>query len=126
MQEFDLKQINNLLTGIILACELPTQDETNRRFITVHSFEYNSNGELLCWDKKIKSQQEGNYALFRIHVYTVPSEYIQKDYDILEDELMENKLIEVIGWQELYDNLSIYVKELNKFVPQWHCDNPLE
>ncbi|MDE6005531.1 MAG: hypothetical protein K2G88_09125 [Oscillospiraceae bacterium] len=126
MQEFNFKQINNLLTGVILACELPTHDEINRRFITIHSFEYHSNGELLCWNKKIKSQQEGNNALFRIHVYTVPSEYIAKDYDINEACLTENKLIEVIGWQELYANILIYIKNLNKFVPQWHCDNPLE
>ena len=127
MQKFNLKQINHLLTGVILACEVPTQDETNRRFVTIRSFYYNhSSKNLQCWDKNIKSYQEGEHALFRIHVYTVSSESIEKKYDIHENELIENKLMEVIGWQELYANLAKYVRDINKFVPQWHCDNPLE
>lgn len=124
--KFDERQVNNLLTGVVLVCELPTT-VNNRRFITVRSFNSNLHGNLLCWDKTIKSYNDGYRAIFEIHVYTVPVEYIEKDYDINEESLIENSYIEnIIGWEQLYANLSIYVKELQKFVPQWHCDNPLE
>lgn len=124
--QFDGKQINNLLTGIILACEL-SGNNNQKRFITVRSFDLAANGTLLNWDNTIKSYDRGAQAYFRIHVYTVPSEYIENEYDINEDMLSENEYNEdIIGWEALYKHLSKYVTELKMFVPQWHCNNPLE
>ena len=125
--EFDVKQINELLTGIVLACELKSDKSELRRFITVKSFNVDSNDRLMPWDKKIKSADEGNYALFVVHSYSVSAKYIELDYDIDDDCLEDNIVIDdIVGLDKLYEVLSEHLDDLSVLIPQWHIDNPVE
>ncbi len=125
--KLDVKQINNLLTGIVLACELRSDKPELRRFVTVRSFNIDPNGKPSLWDKKIKSADEGNHALFVVHSYSVLAKYIELDYDIDDDSLEDNIVIgDIIGWERLYEILSGYLNDLSVLVPQWNIDNPVE
>lgn len=125
--ELDVKQINNLLTGIVLACELKADKPEIRNFLTVKSFKLDSDGNHHVWDNKIKSADIGDNALFIVHCYSVPAEYIDLDYDIHNGDLIDDVIIDnIIGWDKLYEVLSKYIDDVSILVPQWNCDNPME
>ncbi|MBQ6250989.1 hypothetical protein [Ruminococcus sp.] len=125
--EFNTQQVNNLLTGVILACELNSNNPKTRRFLTLKSFDIGIDNKRALWDKTVKSYSRGDKALFIIHVYSVPAEYIELNYDIDDYDLTENIMInDIIGWTRLYEELSKIINDFSILLPQWHCDNPLE
>ena len=123
--ELNLRQKNNLLTGVILAQELEPIIEDTRRFITVRSLRKSPDGKLSTWGKKIPSDEDFNSAVYFVKVYSVRSDLME--YDLLESQLSEYSYFEIIETLEsLYSILSGYMNDCDSLVPQWDCDNPLE
>ena len=122
-----MKQVNELLTGVILACELPSDSPEIRMFLTVQSFKKGVDGERIRWNKIIKSYNMGNDSIFILHRYSLLSEYIELNYDIHDNDLTEDVVLDnIIGWDRLYEELSKIIDDLGLLRPQWHCGNPLE
>ncbi|MDO5560362.1 MAG: hypothetical protein Q4F95_12295 [Oscillospiraceae bacterium] len=124
---FETQQVNNLLTGVVLACEVKDSDEEHRKFLTVRSFDISKSGKPAAWDKTVKPYDRGNNALFVVHYYSVKARYMQLNYDIDDNDLTKNIIIDhIYGWDQLYNQLSKFINNYSELKPQWHCDNPLE
>lgn len=125
--KFSIKQANELLSGVVLACELFSDNPEYRFFLTVRSFHKLHDDVYEPWDKKIKPYDMGNEAVFIVHYYSVLSKYIELDYDLDSSDLYSNMVFNnLCGWDKLYSKLSEFLCDLNMLVPQWNCDNPLE
>jgi hypothetical protein len=124
--ELSIKQRNELLTGIILAQELKPVIEGTRRFITVKSFKENENGSE-CWTKQLPQPDDYDRAIFTVKVYSIDVDYIEKDYDVDENDTVEYSCTDDIkSFELLYSKLSKYMNDFIDLKPQWYCDNPIE
>lgn len=122
--EFNIKQVNNLLTGVTLACELDSDTTEIRKFLTVSSFNKKADGKAIPWDNTIKSYDTGDNAIFKIHYYSLSES--DMEYDINNNDLIDNVVInDIHGWEQLYKELLKIVDDLEMLVPEWQCDNPL-
>lgn len=125
--EFNIKQKNCLLTGVILACEVESSEAEIRTFLTVSSFKKGINNECIPWDNVIKSFSEDQNIIFTIHYYSLKASYIEYGYDIHENDLIQNNVIEnICGWDNVYKELAKIIDDFSVLRPQWNCDNPLD
>jgi len=116
MKELDTKQINSLLIGTGLACEISASSDKNRAFVKVQAIE----GE------KYLNKQDKNAAKFYIRKYEVPVEFIENDWDVTDDELFDSvHIIGIVGIKQLEFHLHMYVDDLSRLIGEWNCDNPL-
>lgn len=116
MHVFDIRQINNLLTGIGLACELEATSEMNRAFVKVQVIN----------KQKFLNKVEPNSARFYLRKYEVPSEYLDNDWDVTDDELFDSvHEVDIIGIKNLEIQLGKYLDDFRRLVSEWKCDNPL-
>jgi len=60
MKHFDRVQINNLMTGVKLASEIPSSKENLRCFITVFAYEYDDSGKYKALSKFLKPEDLEN------------------------------------------------------------------
>lgn len=124
--ELNIKQINELLNGVVLACELNSKTPEIRKFLTVKSFHALSKGKYIPWNNTIKFCNTDD-VVFIIHYYSVFSNFIENDYDIGEEDLVEDIIIDnIYSWNELYHKLSEIIDNFDILTPQWNCDNPLD
>ncbi len=122
--EFNTKQRNNLLTGVVLAEELTPVIEGTRRFITLRSFKLENDGNFSSWSKKLPSEEDCKSAVFNIRIYSVKSEYME--YDLHESQLSEHIFFENLSYEELLLRIAEYMDDLSGLIPQWEVGNPLE
>lgn len=128
---FSVQQINNLLTGIVLAAELESDKPGLRKFLVMDSFQLDESGRRKLWDKKIKKFDKADNAIFDVRCYSLTSEdmenYLKLGYEIESDSLTEDIVIkDIVGWDNLYKALSQFTDDVSILQPQWQCDNPLE
>ncbi len=124
--ELSIKQRNELLTGVVLAQELKPVIDGTRRFITVKSFKVNGNG-FECWTKQLPQNGDYDRAIFTMKVYSIDADYIEKDFDVDENDTSEYSCTdEIKSFELLYIELSKYLSDFTDLKPQWYCDNPIE
>lgn len=109
-------QRNNLLTGVPLAVELPATTNELRSFLVVHTEKnyvsefVNANIDPIFWLKK----------------YEIPKFYIEGNYDVTEDELINLIYVyDIKGYSELENVLLKYLDDLTQLVAFWKVGNPL-
>ncbi|WP_336774758.1 hypothetical protein [Paenibacillus sp. MMO-58] len=116
MKGLDTKQINSLLIGIGLACEIIALSDKNRAFVIVQAIE----GE------KYLNRQDIDTAKFYLRKYEVPVEFIENDWDVTDDEIIGSVHIKgIVGIKQLEFHLQMYVDDLSRLVGEWNCENPL-
>ncbi|NQX65933.1 hypothetical protein HQN90_07310 [Paenibacillus alba] len=116
VQVFDTRQINNLLTGNGLACEVEAGSELNRAFVKVQVIN----------KQKYLNKIEPNSARFYLRKYEVPSKYIDNDWDVSDDELFNSvHEVDIVGIKNLEKQLAKYLDNFGILVNEWKCDNPL-
>lgn len=122
---FSTEQINNLITGNALAAELTASRLGLRKFIVVSGFELNERGQ---WKRlsKVLNTDKCETAIFQIRCYELPEEFITNSWDVTEDVLTEDKIIDQLrGIQALERELEKYLDDFSVLVPEWKCENPL-
>lgn len=116
VQVFDTLQINNLLMGIGLACELEATSEMNRAFVKVQVIN----------KQKFINKIDPNSAIFYLRKYEVASKYLDNDWDVTDDELFDSVYeVDIIGIENLEIQLGKYLDDFRRLVSEWKCDNPL-
>lgn len=116
MLRFDIKQINNLITGNTLALEISSSSEEMRAFIVVSAVE----GE-----GKLNTSDTSNMK-FWLRKYEVSNEYLENDWDVSDDELINSiHIIDIVGLESLENELSKYLSDISKMDVEWKCDNPI-
>lgn len=116
MLNFDTKQINNLIAGNTLALEILSSSEERRAFVVVSAVE--GGGKLNTSDtSKMK---------YWFRKYEVPIEYLENNWDVSDDELVNSVHIkEILGLENLEKELSKHISDFSKMDVEWKCDNPL-
>ncbi|WP_426451949.1 hypothetical protein ACP26L_07685 [Paenibacillus sp. S-38] len=116
MQVFDTRQINNLLSGVGLACELEATSGMNRAFVKVKAID----------KQKYLNKIEPDLARFYLRKYEVPTSYLENEWDVTDDELIESvHEINIIGIKNLEKYLAQYLDNFGRLVSEWNCENPL-
>ena len=122
--ELSRKQINELITGVQLSAEIPSSLPELRHFVSVRGYIETECGiELL--DKTI-SEDKIETTNFWIRDYEVPNEYIENDWVIPDDKILNYIYIKgIVGIENVQKELRKHISDLSLFVPHWKCDAPL-
>lgn len=121
---FDIKQLNNLSTGVKLATELKSSNDNLRKFLTVLGYSYN-NGKIIMLDKYINNKSLNN-IFFELRCYEISVDYLNYNWDITEENLeSEIYLDDIKGVESLEKELLNYIKDFSVLLPEWNCENPL-
>lgn len=121
--ELSRKQINELITGVQLSAEIPSSLPELRHFVSVRGYIETECGiELL--DKTI-SEDKIETTNFWIRDYEVPNEYIENDWEIPDDKILNYIYIKgIVGIENVQKELRKHISDLSLFVPHWKCDAP--
>lgn len=123
--KLSLHQINNLITGIQLAAELPASTLKNRHFISVIGYNFDEDGRARKPNNILHSSKEKS-LFFVIWEYEISSEYIENGWDVTEDEFERyNHIKDIHGIANLEIELSKFINDFAMLVPAWECDNPI-
>lgn len=121
----DLKQINNLCTGVKLVAELESSNSDLRKFLTIQGYKYNEEGRVVGL-KKILNKGIYEEILFELRCYEISSEYLDNNWDVTEDDLKTEIYYEDIkGIKALEEKLEKFLQNYSVLMPEWYCDNPL-
>ena len=110
--EFTIKQINELITGVELAVELPSHDNAFRRFITV----------LGIVKDKIINEEKRNTTAFFVRDYEVKSTVIENDLDDCDADYRNSTTETLVGIKKLQEYLLQKTNDLSAFVPIWESN----
>lgn len=121
----DIKQINNLCTGVKLATELKASNFNLRKFLTIRGYSYNNEGKVVDLSKILNKKISSN-IYFVLRCYEVSVDYYINDWDVTEDELV-NEIYQddINGIEELESELIKYIQDFSVLKPEWNCENLL-
>lgn len=104
------------MQGSGLATEIIASSEDYRAFIKIKAI--NSSGFINSSDiENIK---------FWLRKYEIRKEFIDNDWDVSDDELINSVYInDIIGIQQLEQVLSKFLNNFALLDVEWKCDNPL-
>ena len=119
------QQINNLITGREMAAELPASREGLRRFLTIQPLQRGKFGTFVPVDK-VLSRGKYETVSFRVLVYELPAVYIEKQWDVTEDELTAYlDLGKILGITALEAALDQYLQDFSVLLTWDKTDAPL-
>ncbi|MBR1751292.1 MAG: hypothetical protein IJ740_10520 [Ruminococcus sp.] len=122
--ELSRKQINELITGVQLSAEIPSSSPELRHFVSVRGYIETECGIKLL-DKNI-SEDKIDTTIFWIRDYEVPKEYIENDWEIPDDEILNYIYIKgIVGIENVQKELKEHISDLSLLKPHWNCDAPL-
>ncbi len=122
--ELSRKQINELITGIQLSAEISSSSSELRHFISVKGYiETDCGIELL--DKNI-NEDKIETAVFWIRDYEVPNEYIENDWEIPDNKILNYICMKgIVGIENVQKALKEHISDLSLLVPHWQSDAPI-
>ncbi|NEN87035.1 hypothetical protein [Paenibacillus elgii] len=116
MQKFNTKQRNQLISGNALAIEIPAISEERRAFIVVKAVS----------TKSMLNTSDASIMKFWLRRYEIPKTYIENDWDVSDEELVDSvHLKDILGIDQLEQELSDYLEDFTKMDVEWKCENPL-
>lgn len=124
MTSLEIRQKNNLRTGVKLAAEIESTSFDLRRFIVIVGYTYNDN-IYKSLDQIINSNSD-NEIYFEVRCYEIKKEFCKEEYDIVDDMLINDIIIsDIKGFHLLEEELKKYIKDFSILQPSWNCDNPI-
>lgn len=119
------QQINNLITGREMAAELPASKDGFRRFLTIQPLQMGKFGRFVAADK-ILSRSKYETVYFWVRIYELPAVYIEKQWDVTEDELTAHlDLGKILGITALEAALDQYLQDFSVLLTWDKTDAPL-
>lgn len=123
--KLDIKQINNLCTGVKLATELKSINFNLRKFLTIQGYSYGVNGEIIEL-KKVLNNNTLNNIYFELRCYEISVDYYINHWDVTEDDLSSQIYKDDIkGIDALELELKHYIDDFSVLKPEWYCENLL-
>lgn len=123
--KLDVKQINNLRTGVKLATELEASNSDLRRFLTIQGYTYDEKGAIIKLEKNLNVNILGN-IYFELRCYEISVDYYINHWDVTEDDLTSQLYQDDIkGIDALEVELGKYIEDFSVLKPEWYCDNLL-
>lgn len=118
--EFSRKQINELITGVLLSAEISPSSSELRHFVSVRGYIETERGKRLL-DKFIGEDKQETIVFF-IRDYEVPKEYIENDWEIPDNKILNNIYIEgIVGIENVQKELKEHISDLSLLEPHWKC-----
>ncbi|NLM58358.1 MAG: hypothetical protein GX194_04410 [Clostridium sp.] len=113
------------MVGNSLAAEiLPTSGDL-RCFVVIGAYMINENGSKTAVSKYLNAKNKEN-CLFWLRKYEVRKEYIENDWDVTQDELVNEEFItDIKSIEDLENELDKYLQDYSRLDLEWRCDNPL-
>ena len=122
--ELSRKQINELITGVQLSTEIPSSSPELRHFVSVRGYIETERGIELP-DKNI-SENKIETTVFWIRDYEVSKEYIENDWEIPDEQILNYIYIKgIVGIENVQKELKEHISDLSLLEPNWKCDAPL-
>ena len=122
--ELSRKQINELITGVQLSTEIPSSSPELRHFVSVRGYIETERGIELP-DKNI-SENKIETTVFWIRDYEVSKEYIENDWEIPDEQILNYIYIKgIVGIENVQKELKEHIPDLSLLEPHWKCDAPL-
>lgn len=124
MQKLDIKQVNNLITGNCLAVEIKSSLDDSRAFVVVGAYRQDGHLGGASVSKFLNSKDKSD-TLFWFRKFEVKKEYIDNDWDVTDDELINSvhmKNIKEIC--QLENELSKYLDDYSCLDLEWKTDSP--
>ncbi len=122
----DMKQINNLCTGVKLVVELKSEEDKLRKFLTVQGYRYSADGQVIRIEKVLNRSDFLDTIYFEVRCYELSVDYYTNHWDVTEDDLAsEVYLDDIKGIKALETVLSNYIQDYSVLRPEWECDNLL-
>ena len=119
------KQINDLSTGVKLATELKSSGINLRKFLTILGYIRSENGKAVTPDKYLKPDKI-NSLLFEVRIYELPLEYYTNNWDVTDDDLVNDIYMDDIkGLEKLESILNDYITDFSELKPEWLVDTLL-
>lgn len=119
------KQINDLSTGVKLATELKSSGINLRKFLTILGYIRSENGKAVTPDKYLKPDKI-NSLLFEVRIYELPLEYYTNNWDVTDDDLVNDIYMDDIkGLEKLESILNDYITDFSELKPEWSVDTLL-
>ena len=119
------KQINDLSTGVKLATELKSSGINLRKFLTILGYIRSENGKAVTPDKYLKPDKI-NSLLFEVRIYELPLEYYTNNWDVTDDDLVNDIYMDDIkGVEKLESILNDYITDFSELKPEWLVDTLL-
>jgi soluble P-type ATPase len=125
VDKLNIKQLNTLLTGGALATEIPSTSDELRAFVDIKAYNIDEDGRIERPSKYINAKDQHKYK-FRFRKYEVKAEYIENDWDVHEEDLINAVfMVDIASIEELEGELIKYLRDLSLLDNEWKCDNPL-
>jgi hypothetical protein len=122
--ELSRKQINELITGVQLSTEIPSSSPELRHFVSVRGYIETERGIEL--PDKIISENKIETTVFWIRDYEVSKEYIENDWEIPDEQILNYIYIKgIVGIENVQKELKEHIPDLSLLEPHWKCDAPL-
>lgn len=114
------------MTGVKLASEIPASKDNLRRFITVFAYVYDDRGIYRKLSKILKPTKMENEVFFELRIYELLNEYFENKWDVTDNDLANDILIEDIkGLENLGTKIIEFIEDVSTLKPEWNCDNPI-
>ncbi|WP_024857184.1 hypothetical protein [Ruminococcus albus] len=122
--ELSRKQINDLITGVLLSAEISSSSRDLRHFVSVRGYVETERGKEML-DRFI-NENKIETTVFLIMDYEVPKEYIENDWEIPDNKIINGIFIEgIVGIENVQKELKEHIPDLSLLEPHWKCDAPL-
>ena len=123
MNKLTIKQINNLVTGNTLAVETISSSPDMRAFVVIAAYRLDEKGMGYRVSKFLNNNDN---IFFWLRKYELKNEYIDNDWDVSEEELVNSFFVNNINSiEELESLLSNFLDDYSKLDVEWKCENPV-
>ncbi|EXM40890.1 hypothetical protein RASY3_00280 [Ruminococcus albus SY3] len=122
--ELSRKQINELITGVLLSAEISSSSPELRHFVSVRGYIETERGKDVLDNYINESKLET--TVFFIMDYEVPKEYIENDWEIPDNKIMNGIFMEgIVGIENVQKELKKHIPDLSLLKTHWKCAAPL-
>ena len=122
--ELSRKQINELITGVLLSAEISSSSPELRHFVSVRGYIETERGKDVLDNYINESKLET--TVFFIMDYEVPKGYIENDWEIPDNMIKNYIFIEgIVGIENVQKELKKHIPDLSLLEPHWKCAAPL-
>lgn len=122
--ELSRKQINELITGVLLSAEISSSSPELRHFVSVRGYIETERGKDVLDNYINESKLET--TVFFIMDYEVPKEYIENDWEIPDNMIKNYIFIEgIVGIENVQKELKKHIPDLSLLETHWKCAAPL-
>jgi hypothetical protein len=123
-RRLNIQQLNNLYTGNSLAVEIPATSEQRRAFVVIGAYRKTGKPGGGRVSKFLNAPHDDMRFWFR--KYEIPSDYIENDWDVTDEELYEATFrLDIPVIAELECELEKFLQDFSGLDVSWKRDNPL-